>query len=80
MLKHMQDDGEFNMLIDDTGTLLIVCSKCKKIWTGKLTLVESPISAKRVTYMFKTALEINPSLLKNMGIEDVESFTTLKQQ
>ncbi len=77
MLKHMQDGAEFNMLVGDSGDLVVVCSKCKKVWTGKLTLVETPISARKVTTMFSTALKMNPTLLKDMGM-DAESIAGLK--
>jgi hypothetical protein len=37
MLKHMNDGAELNMYVDDRGNLLVVCSKCKNVWTGNLT-------------------------------------------
>ena len=79
MMKHMQDGGDLNMLINDAGDLLLICSECKKVWTIKSTLVESPASVKKFEYMFKTAMSINPSLMKDMGI-DAKLITNLKSQ
>jgi hypothetical protein len=42
MLKHLEDEGDLNMIIDNGGNLLIVCSKCKRVWHGKFTLALSP--------------------------------------
>ena len=78
MLKHIDDEEELNMLIDDTGTLLVICSRCKKIWQGKLTLVESPTSAKKPTKrMIIDALMAKPSIMKDVGI-DIKSISALK--
>ena len=78
MLKHIDDEEELNMLIDDTGTLLVICSRCKKIWQGKLTLVESPTSAKKPTKrMIIDALMEKPSIMKDVGI-DMKSIAALK--
>jgi len=76
MQKHMEDNAEFHMLIDDSGGLVAVCSQCKKKWTGKLTLAASPTSVRQVRAMFETARRLNPSLLKDMGV-DVESSTAI---
>lgn len=40
MLKHMNDQGNLNLLIDNSGGLLVVCAKCKKVWSGALQLTE----------------------------------------
>lgn len=78
MLKHLDDDGDLNMLIDDGGSLIIVCSKCKKIWHDKLTMAESPASAKKVTIrMMESMLTKKPFLLKQIGI-DAQSIAILK--
>jgi hypothetical protein len=42
MLKHLEDKGDLNMIIDDGGNLLIICPKCKTVWHGKFTLAMSP--------------------------------------
>jgi hypothetical protein len=69
MLKHMADDGDFNMLIDDDGDLLVVCSKCKKIWTGKLTLSDNTASANKAKKMMSAAFITRPSILMDIGID-----------
>lgn len=40
MLQHMNDQGDLDLLIDDSGGFLVVCSKCKKVWSGALQLTE----------------------------------------
>jgi hypothetical protein len=78
MLKHIDDEAELNILIDDGGVLLVICSGCKKIWQGKLTLAESPTSVKKPTkQMMIDALMAKPSLLKDVGI-DMKSIAALK--
>ncbi len=42
MLKHLEDEGDLNMIIDKDGNLLIVCSKCKTVWHSKFTLALLP--------------------------------------
>lgn len=79
MLKHMEDGGEFNMLIDDAGNLLVLCSKCKKVWTGRLAFAESPTSAKQAKTMVNAALRKSPSLLRGFGI-DAKLISALKLQ
>ena len=80
MLKHIDDEGELNMLIDDAGGLLIICSKCKKIWQGKLTLAESSTSAMKATKrMMEVALTASPSILKSLGM-DMKSVGALKSR
>jgi hypothetical protein len=37
MLKHLEDEGDLNMIIDNGGNLLIVCPKCRTVWHGKFT-------------------------------------------
>jgi len=70
MLKHLDDDANLNMLIDDSGTLLVICEKCHNVWKGELALVESPTAAKKLTKrpMSDTLME-KPALLKNLGID-----------
>lgn len=70
MLKHIEDGADFNMLIEDGGGLLVACSKCKKVWTGTLTLARSPGSTKEVTRRITTALGTNPLVLEEFGIDE----------
>lgn len=80
MLKHIDDGEELSMLIDNTGGLLVICSKCKKIWQGKLKLAESPTSAgEAIRQTMKSALMAKPSLLKNIGI-DMKSIAPFKSR
>jgi len=78
MLIHLEDDTTFNMIVDDAGTLLVVCPRCKKVWTGKLTLAETPDSAQNidVRHMLQAALQVNPSFLDRVGL-DRESISAL---
>jgi hypothetical protein len=69
MLMHMEDKGEFDMFIDDSGNLLVTCPQCPKVWTGKLTLAESEKSVREVRSMVNTARRINPSLLQDIGMD-----------
>lgn len=69
MLRHLADDGDFSMLIDDDGNRLVVCSKCKTLWTGKLSLTETPASANRARNMMAAGLKVRPSLLRTVGID-----------
>lgn len=80
MLKHIDDEGELNILIDDAGSLLLICSGCKKIWQGKLTLAESSTSAMKATKrMMESALTANPSILESLGM-DMKSVAALKSR
>jgi hypothetical protein len=66
------------MLIDDGGNLLLLCSKCKTIWQGNLTPVESSTSAKKPTQrMMMDSLLAKPSMMKDFGI-DMKSIDALK--
>ena len=40
MLAHLEDKGDLNVLIGDEGEYCFVCSKCGKIWCGRLTPVD----------------------------------------
>jgi hypothetical protein len=78
MMKHIEDEAELNMLIDNAGNLLVICSKCKTIWQGSLTLAESPTPAKKPSKrMMIDALMAKPSILKDVGI-DMKSIAALK--
>ena len=70
MLEHIEDRADLNMLIDDSGGFFVVCSGCKKQWVGKLSPVESPTSVKKATRMLDIALRVNPSILKDAGIDN----------
>ncbi len=69
MLKHMEDNADLNMLIDDAGSMLVICSKCKRLWTGKLELSESAASDKNIRQLINTAQAANPSFLEDFGIQ-----------
>ncbi len=69
MLKHMEDNADLNILVDDTGSIVVICSKCKKLWSGKLIFAESITSEKNIKQLMNTALKVNPLLLKNLGID-----------
>lgn len=70
MLKHMEDDGDVNILFSSDGSLLAVCSKCKKIWTVELKVTELPRhqADPKIANILKDARVINLPLLKKMGI------------
>ena len=80
MLKHLDDGGALNMVIDTAGNLLVICSKCKRIWQGDLTLAESPTAAKNLSKrpMLDTLRE-KPDFLKDVGI-DMKYLAGLKFQ
>lgn len=35
VLKHLEDDGDLNLLVDNKGSALILCAKCKRVWFSK---------------------------------------------
>jgi hypothetical protein len=41
MIIHMQDKGEINILIDDSGAMIAICPICKKIWNGQFSIAKS---------------------------------------
>jgi hypothetical protein len=73
MLKHMDDGSELDMLVDDGGNMLLVCSGCKKVWTGKLALAQSDESSESVEAAFRVAMESRPAVFRDLGI-DAEAF------
>jgi len=76
MLKHMEDGGELNVLLDDQGTVLLVCDKCKEVWTGSVTAVQLAHAARATKTMLKTAMADNPSVLLDVGL-NAESLADL---
>jgi len=75
MLKHMEDAGKCNMLIDNAGELLVICSECKMTWTGKIASADSSASKKRIAGMINAARRANPSVLKNLDIDYLKTPT-----
>jgi hypothetical protein len=67
MMKHMDDGAELNMIVDDNGNLLASCSKCRKVWTGSLTPVESPLTTKRMELLIRATAMKNPAVLEDIG-------------
>lgn len=41
-LKHIQSQADISILINDDGSLYIICEQAKKLWAGKLNVVEWP--------------------------------------
>jgi hypothetical protein len=76
MLKHIEDNGDLNILINSSGAILLVCSVCKTMWTGTF----SPRSSEAMALggelersssgdTLTAALQDNPSLLDELGID-----------
>lgn len=34
MQKHLDDDGDLNVVVNDSGQALFACAKCHKMWMG----------------------------------------------
>ena len=45
MFKHIQSKSDISILINDDGSLYVICDKAKKFWVGKLEPVEWPENA-----------------------------------
>lgn len=76
MLKHMEDGGELNVLLDDKGTVLLVCDKCREVWAGSVTVVQLAHATRAAKTMLQAAMADNPSVLLDMGL-DAESLADL---
>ncbi|MEX2161821.1 MAG: hypothetical protein WD751_07900 [Anaerolineales bacterium] len=66
----MDDQGELSLLVDSNGGILLICSKCKKTWSGQFNLEETalsrgPLSVSKTLFM---AAKGNSSLLTKAGI------------
>lgn len=69
MLKHLEDGAALNMLVDDNGVLLVICSKCKRIWQSVLAPAESPAASDGGLSALQRARDRYPSMLKEFGID-----------
>ena len=70
MMKHTNDGAELNVIVDDNGNLLASCSKCRKVWTGSLTPVESPLATKRMELLIRAIAMKNPAVLDDIVREE----------
>ena len=71
MYKHLNDDGDINVVINTQGHALLVCSKCGNKWFGNyLPNVGTPSPARE---SFVQALSKNLGLAQSMNI-DIEKF------
>jgi hypothetical protein len=71
MIKHLEDGADCTMLVSTSGALLVVCTLCKKLWTGTFTPAEFPTTVETagVKQNLKTAVRTNPSALEDVGID-----------
>lgn len=68
MLKHIEDNGDLTVLINDSGSILLVCESCKRQW-----IVESAGGAKDVVAGLEAksvidALRENPEVLEGTSV------------
>jgi len=76
MLIHMEDGSTPNILLTNQGLLLIVCTECQKIWTGKLTPIhwanniDPMISApsEDIHEIVRSTMDANPRALEQVGL------------
>ncbi len=68
MHKHVEDDGDLNVIVNDGGQLLVVCSQCKKGWLGRLDAITEAPKA--------DADSLIESLTSNKGLRDLLAFDT----
>lgn len=70
-LRHIEDGAELTFLINNAGDVLIICSSCRHLWTGKLTPKPWPVTAegKQAAQRVKEALQANPSVMENTGAD-----------
>lgn len=75
-LKHIQSQADISILINDDGSLYIICEQAKKLWAGKLNVVEwpeeaapTPPSAEILQPLRELAIS-NRSFLKEVGMNN----------
>jgi len=65
MLVHLEDKGELNVIIGDDGEYCFICSKCGKIWCGRLNPVDQRgIKSGDAPHLLQFALQSTPSFFK----------------
>ena len=71
MNKHIEDNGDLNILVNNNGAALIVCSECGNKWHGQFSTLATiqPFVRKNLKDDFLG----NPELLENLNI-DPEGF------
>ena len=69
MLKHIEDQGDLNLVINDEGEMLLVCSACRKIWTGSLQEMTTDLSKRRIRG-FMHDLEASPEFMVALHLDD----------
>ena len=79
MLKHLDDKGDLNLFLEDDGSMLVVCSKCKKIWSGRLELnvvtdATNTTDRHNVGRMLATLRTDNTLMMKEIGLDKITGF------
>jgi hypothetical protein len=66
----MEDGAKLEVLVSDEGVLLVVCPKCKKLWTCQLKRGKFPTPKRDagVARMLKETMRRTPSLLKGFKV------------
>lgn len=74
MMLHMEDGAQLNTVINDDGKMLIICSKCKKVWVKDLDISISPKAQKesattsKVSTLIRLIMNTNPRILDQIGL------------
>jgi len=48
MMKHIDDEGDLSLVLNDAGEVLVVCTECGKKWTGKFQEITTVSSGRRM--------------------------------
>lgn len=67
MYKHLEDNGDINILINTEGTTLLICSACGCKWLGDFTPIEE--APRPVRDNLVRVLSFNRDLVRSMNIE-----------
>jgi hypothetical protein len=69
MLKHIEDDGDLSILVNDEGAMLVLCSQ-RHHWIGKLSARQDADEA--VVDSIATTLATHSDLAAAAGIGDAD--------
>lgn len=76
MLKHIEDEGDLNMLINDSGEVLYLCSECRKQWIGAATPVSDAAGESKSA--MAESLKANFRVFEGAGFDADEVMAVLE--
>ena len=74
--KHIEDGGDLNILINDSGEVLYVCSECRKQWLGTATPVADAAGESKAA--MTESLKGNFRLFDDAGLDGQEVMAVLE--